>query len=219
MPGIAAAPVPSALRVHDPPIVGAALPHGAPLPESDPALSVDELRLTGSISYDANRMRNASQWISFFTSAFRLQITSGTSTPAASVGERLVSTVVAHCQTVYSTRRRLLRGNAEFLGRLRDPLPANGSHSQAASEPDAGQTGRSGRGRRRAGAASSPPKASVASSPPKASVSRKSRPCSDTDSDGDDSLSMQLDSDDSDSDSSESDFDYFDEQYQQDWPD
>ena len=104
--------------------------------------------------------------------------------------------------------------NNIFLARLRDPVPVNGPQVNAAADPDAAQTGRAGRapGRRRVGAAKvSSPVSGRRSAP---------RVYSDAGSDcSDDSLSVQLDSDESESDSDESDFDYFDEQYQQNWPD
>ena len=112
---------PSALRVHAP--VAGVLSQGRLLLDGDVLQAAELARRNGTILLREADMRVVANWVSFFTNALRTRIMSGFSSHPddASIGERLVRTVVSHCQRVFSVRRRLLSTSVDFLRRSRDP--------------------------------------------------------------------------------------------------
>jgi hypothetical protein len=95
---------------------------------------------------DRVRMQVVANWLSFFFKAYREFLSTGSRTTSSEIGFDVIALVTTFCQRVFSIRRRLLRGNVEFLSRSRDPvhperarLPVGSflrAHSSATSDDD-----------------------------------------------------------------------------------
>lgn len=85
------------------------------------AKTLREHRAESWLRLDQVRMRVVANWLSFFFKAYREFLSSGSRTISSEIGFDVIALVTTFCQRVFSIRRRLLRGNAEFLSRSRDP--------------------------------------------------------------------------------------------------
>ena len=96
-----------------------------PLPGAAAAVaSLADRRRDHALRLDAAVMRPATLWVSFLTGRWRNQLSEPLGIiDGAAVGARLVRVVCAHSLRVYSSRRFVLRDNADFAARSRDPRP------------------------------------------------------------------------------------------------
>jgi hypothetical protein len=102
-------------------LVGVLVPH--PLPGAAVAVaSLADQRRNHALRLDAAVMRPAVRWVAFLLGRWRSQLSEAlTVVDGAAVGESLALAVCSHSLRVYSARRRLLRGDAAFEKRSRDP--------------------------------------------------------------------------------------------------
>ena len=96
------------------------VPHPA-----DPAVHVAApLAAPPVMRLDVDAMSGAARWVAFLTGRWRAQLSeSARDIQGADLGARLVRAVCTHNLRVFSARRRLLRADADFRVRSRDPPP------------------------------------------------------------------------------------------------
>ena len=88
------------------------------------AVSLADQRRNHALRLDAAAMRPAVRWVSFLLGRWRSQLSEAlTVVHGAAVGERLALVVCSHSLRLHSARRRLLRDDAAFEKRSRDPVP------------------------------------------------------------------------------------------------
>ena len=102
-------------------LVGVLVPHLLP-GAAVAAASLADQRRNHALRLDAAVMRPAVRWVAFLLGRWRSQLSEAlTVVDGAAVGESLALAVCSHSLRVYSARRRLLRGDAAFEKRSRDP--------------------------------------------------------------------------------------------------
>jgi hypothetical protein len=95
-----------------------------PLPGAAVAVvSLADQRRNHALRLDAAVMRPAVRWVAFLLGRWRSQLSEAINAiDGAAVGERLALAVCSHSMRMHSARRRLLRDNAAFEKRSRDPV-------------------------------------------------------------------------------------------------